>query len=332
MGAPRLRSIAAAERAAVLDLLAGWFDDRDAAGRARARAVFARSMTHDPTFRDDLCFVAEQDGRLLSTLQVFRKRVRAGPTAVLDVAAVGNVFTVPAARTGGLASRLLAYALEQLPAHAFDASLLFATRLEFYGRLGWVSHPRQLDFLPAGPRVAAGAVDRFDPGRDLDDVVAVYDAYSGAVPGAVVRDRAYWSGQLRYAGNPDERAVVARDGGRVVAYARAATLYDVLVVIEHGALPGAHARLVDCIAHLHGGAAPLPGTLLQLAPDAALAACLAARGLATTAVADPSWMWRIVDRARLAARLGVAPATLTPAVFAELFPAGGSRYWLADRF
>ena len=333
MSEPRLRAIVPGERAAVLDLLAGWFDDGAAVDRARARAFFARYFEHDPTFRDALCFVAERDGRLLCTLQVFRRQVGLAAGVTLDVAAVGNVYTAPAERGAGIASRLLEHALAQLPAHGFDASLLFASRLDFYGRLGWVSHPRQLDFIAAGGSPSEqAAVEWFDGERHLDGVIAVYEAYSGAVPGATVRDRAYWAGQLRYAGNPAERAVVARDAGRVVAYARATTLYDVQVVIEHGALPGAAERLADCIAHLHAGAAPLPGTLLQLAPDTRLATVLAARGLVATPIMDPTWMWRIVDAQRLADRLGVAAAALSPAVFSERLPPGASRYWIADRF
>ncbi len=333
MTEPRLRAIAAEERAAVLDLLGGWFDDSEAPERARARAFFARYIEHDPTFRDALCFVAERDGRLLSTLQVFRKRVGLGAGVTLEVAAVGNVYTAPAERGAGIASRLLDHALAQLPAHGFDASLLFASRLDFYARLGWVSHPRQLDFISAGtaPPVPAD-VEWFDSERHLDGVIAVYDAYSGGVPGATLRDRAYWTGQLRYAGNPAERAVVAREAGRVVAYARATTLYDVQVVIEHGALPGQTERLADCIAHLHAGAAPAPGTLLQLAPDTRLAVVLATRGLVPAPIMDSAWMWRILDPRRLADRLGVAPAALSPAVFAERLPPGRSRYWIADRF
>jgi len=333
MTEPRMRAIVAEERAAVLDLLAGWFDDSAAADRARACAFFARYLEHVPTFRDALCFVAERDGRLLGTLQVFRKRVGLAAGATLEVAAVGNVYTAPAQRGAGIASRLLDHALVQLPAHGFDAALLFASRLDFYGRLGWVTHPRQLDFIPAGTAPPAPAdVEWFDDERHLDGVIAVYDAYNGTVPGATVRDRAHWTGQLRYAGNPAERAVVAREAGHVVAYARATTLFDVQVVIEHGALPWATERLADCIAHLHAGAAPLPGTLLQLAPDARLAAALAARGLVPTSIMDPTWMWRIVDPRPPRDRLGVAAAALSSAVFAERLPPGASRYWIADRF
>ena len=95
-----------------------------------------------------------------------------------------------------------------------------------------------------GARVAAIAPgEPFVMARDFAQVMAVYSAHSGDVPGATLRDPTYWAGQLAYAGNPDERFRVARDGGRVVAYARAAELYGFNCVIEHGCLP-VYARAV----------------------------------------------------------------------------------------
>ncbi len=318
-----LRCITAAERDAVLDLLAGWLD----------RAFFARYFAHDPTFRDDLCFVATVGGRPVSTLQVFRKTVQVDG-ARLAVAAVGNVYTDPAHRGAGVASALLAHALPVIAQHDFDVSLLFATRLAFYGRFGWRSVPRALTFVAAGGGAdAAPALEPFDRARDLAAVRAVYEAYNAGVPGAVVRDAAYWDGQLHYAGNPGERFVVARRAGSVIAYARATTLYDLHVVHEHGCRPGETAALAALIAGLHAGAPPLPGTLLQVVPDPALADALAARDLALHTVDDGCWMWRAIDAERLAARLRLPmSAVQAEDFFTELLPATRSRYWLSDRF
>ena len=316
-----LRTIAPDERDAVLDLLAGWLNDR---------AFFARYFAFDPTFRDDLCFVAESDGRPVSTLQVFRKEVRVDG-AVLAVGGIGNVYTHPDWRGVGLAGALLERAIAAMTAHGFDASLLFASRLDFYARFGWRSLPRQLWFIAPAPAEAAPAgVEPFDATRDLEAVMAIYERHGAGVPGATVRDPAYWRGQLRYAGNPDERFLVARRAGCVVAYARATTLYDFPIVIEHG---GETEALADVIAHLHRSTEAASGSLAQLTPDAALGAALTARGLEGRIIDDQSWMWRPIDVDRLAARLGV-PASVAGAddLFAQLFPPAASRYWLADRF
>lgn len=335
MAEPVVRTIAAQERDAVLDLLAGWFGDAPGTpGQTTARAFFARYLVHDPSYRDDLCFVAEVDGRLVSTLQVFRKHVRTA-AAVLAVGAVGNVYTAPAWRARGLAAALLDEAVGALEAHGFDASLLFAEKLAFYGRHGWESTPRHLAFLPAGgPAAPPPAGTRpFDAARDLAEVMRIYDAYSGSVPGATVRDAAYWHGQLRYAGNPGERFLVVRRGAEMVAYARAADLYDLNVVIEHGCLPGETETLAALLVHQHGCGRPRPGTLAQLLPDAALIEALAERAVEAHGIADPTAMWRPADSSRLAAAVRrPAAAVRAPGFLATLFPLETSRYWIADRF
>jgi GNAT superfamily N-acetyltransferase len=315
------RTIATDERDAVLDLLADWLNDR---------AFFARYFEHDPAFRDDLCFVAVDGGRIVSTLQVFRKRVHVDG-ATLAVGGVGNVYTDPAYRTAGLATALLERALAAMAAQGFDASLLFASQLDFYARLGWRTLPRVLSFIEPGGTSAPGAAAVFEPRRDLDQVMAVYAVHSVPVAGATARDAAYWAGQLRYAGNPDERFVVTRRDECVVAYARATTLYGFNTIVEHGCLPGEEPALADLVLHLHHGAPT--GTIAQLAPSVSLEQQLVARGLSVKSVDDHSWMWRAIDPERLAWTLGVPQATVTRnACFAELFPAGRSRYWLSDRF
>jgi len=320
-----LRTIGLHERDAVLDLLAHWLGDR---------AFFARYFHHDPAFRDDLCFVALDRGRVVSTLQVFRKQVRING-ATVEVGGVGNVYTADAYRERGVASQLLARAVAAMAEHQFDLSLLFAVRLAFYGRLGWHSHVRHLVFLEpariaeAGPYTLAALA-----GDDLDAVMRIYDAYTRDLSGPTVRDRRYWAGQLHYAGNPREDFLVARAGETIVAYARGTPLYDFYVIMEHGCLPGHEAALTQLICRLHGTeAAALPGTIAQLAVAPGVQEQLRARGLAVRTVEDVFWMWRIISPRRLAAKLDVAEAALAAEdVFFRLLPPASSVYWIADRF
>jgi GNAT superfamily N-acetyltransferase len=316
-----VRTIATSERDAVLDLLADWLNDRD---------FFARYFAYDPSFRDDLCFVAEDGGRIVSTMQVFRKLVRIDG-ATLAVGCVGNVYTAPAYRQAGVASSLLERSLAAMDRHGFDVSLLFATRLDFYARFGWRSQLRYLSFIePCAAQPATDAED-FVPARDLDGVTHVYGVHSAPIPGSTVRDAPYWNGQLRYAGNPDERFRIVRRGGAVVAYARATTLYDFHTIIEHGCLPGAEPALADLIAQMHAGSPT--GTIAQLTPSADLEELLRGHGLTVNRVEDRSWMWHALDAARLATKLRVPEATVrSEGFFEELLPALSSRYWLSDRF
>ncbi len=319
------RTIRPHERDAVLDLLREWFGDRE---------FFARYFRHDPNFRDDLCFVAVDGGRIVSTLQVFRKRVRING-AVLEVGGVGNVFTTEAYRERGVASALLHQALAAMDAHQFDLSLLFAVRLLFYSRHGWRSHVRHLLFIESAAVDARGPYQLAPfAAPDLGAVMDIYEGYCGAFNGPTVRDATYWHGQLRYAGNPDEDFVVARDNGGVVAYMRGTSLYNFYQIIEHGCLPGHEEALTQLFCALHGSKArELPGSITHLGISPGIEAQLTDRGLAVRTVEDVFWMWQIISPERVAAKLGVSAAELDAEdIFFRLLPPGRSVYWTADRF
>ena len=324
MSAITFRTIAPRERDAVLDLLRGWLNDRE---------FFARYFRHDPTFRDDLCFVAADGDRIVSTLQVFTKHVRVDGT-VLKVGGVGNVYTDPQHRRRGLAPELLRRAITAMERQGFDLSLLFATRLELYGALGWRSHVRHLSFIEPGAGALSGryAIEPFDPARDLTAVMTLYDAHCESVRGTTVRDGAYWSGQLQYAGNPHEDFLLARAGAQVVAYARGTSLYGFNVITEHAVLPAHAAALGDLICRLHA-ASSLPGTLCQLACEKGLDGTLRKLGLGVQTVEDVFWMWRVLNPEQVAARLGISPQATAAADFLpRLLPPDQSVYWLSDRF
>jgi len=325
MSGIEFRTIAPHERDAVLDLLRDWLGDRE---------FFARYFQHDPSFRDDLCFVAVDAGRIVSTLQVFRRPVRLNGT-VVQVAGVGNVFTAAEYRERRLASALLQRAIRAMDEHEFDLSLLFAVRLVFYGHYGWQSHVRHLLFIDRADVAAEGpySIAPFSL-SDLDAVMAIYERYNAGVSGTMVRDRRYWLGQLHFAGNQDEDFLVARAGDTIVAYARGTSLYDFYVIIEHGHLPGHEAALAQLVCRLHGreGGA-LPGTITQLGTAPAVQEPLRARGLTLRTVEDVFWMWRVISPARLAAKLGISVADVEAEdLFARLLPPDASRFWIADRF
>jgi len=319
------RTIRRHERDAVLDLLAQWLGDRE---------FFARYFRNDPSFRDDLCFVAVDNGRIVSTLQVFSKRIRVNG-AVLEVGGVGNVFTTQRYRERGLASALLTRAIETMDEVGFDLSLLFAVRLLFYSRHGWQSHLRHLLFVDAADVDGSGpyAIAPF-AASDLPAVMDIYEQYNAGFNGPTVRDLTYWRGQLRYAGNPNEDFLVARAGSRIVAYMRGTPLYDFYQIIEHGCLPGHEDALTQLFCRLHGTEGrELPGTVTQLAIVPTVRQQLQERGLGLRTIEDVFWMWQVISPARVARKLAISEAGLeADDVFFRLFPPERSVYWAADRF
>lgn len=320
------RSIRSNERDAVLDLLAEWYGDRD---------FFARYFRYDPSFRDELCFVACDGSKIVSTFQVFRKQVRSA-AGVLQVAGVGNVFTTSAYRRRGIAFELLQHGLRELPRHGFHISLLFASRLEFYGSLGYRSHPRLLTLVTgATPTTrASNATLRPLNREDLPVIRSLYEEYSQPLYATTVRDETYWYGQMRYAGNPDETVLVAVEDGRIVAYARGIRLFDLYVVMEHAYAPGHTPAFVDLlIAHYSQRSQDTPGMLAHLEHESGVRAALEARGLASHRVEDASCMWRVIDPEGLTTTLGVDPLHLGDThLWGRLFPPERSLYWIADRF
>src|SRR5690348_1421893 len=166
------RSARRSERDQVLDLLALWYNDRE---------FFARYNLNDPTFRDDLCLVAEDRGRLVSTVQIFDRRINLDGQAI-PMGGIGSVFTREDYRHRNLASRLMELAGATMEREGFEVSLLFAVRLTFYNQFGWKEVNRSFSVMPGAAGLKAPddlEVEAFDAGRDLADLMRLHREYSG---------------------------------------------------------------------------------------------------------------------------------------------------------
>ncbi len=354
-----IRTLHRGEQEALLDLLDGW----ELPDGWRGRDFFRRYTADEPAFDERDVLVAEDGGRLVSCVQIFPKTLRADGVP-LTAGGIGSVFTRPEARGSGIAGALLERAALAMRERGMDLSLLFATRLAFYDRLGWTSWPGTRTFVrPDGAAAApdATAADGalslaiFDPARDLDAVRALHEAYSGSLSGSVVRDTAAWQSNLRGGALDGEDFWVARRGsdGRVVAYARAIVLSGFLMLSElgrHARLDPEAEALAALVARSLGARDPdrlarpgKPSAALRsqlLGPpdhDPALGSALARRGLALRSLPDPTAMLRCLDPSALAKRLGEpAPASddrqAGTALLRRAFPPDRFTYWLSDRF
>ena len=352
MAAIAIRTLHPSERGVLLDLLDLW----PLADGWRGRDFFRRYVEADPTFADENVWVASRDGRLVACAQIFPRLLRvrvgaSGPTAAVPTGGIGSVFTHPEARGGGIASGLLARCREAMRARGMELSLLFASRHDFYRRLGWALFEGERLLLLRGAAthgLPAGAC--FDAGRDLDAVARLHAAYSSALEGTVVRDAALWRASLRCAGNPSEDFVVRRDGfGRLLAYARGCRLEGVYVLSEWARGPDAAsvAALAELVAGLMqprdpdplaGGdrsSAALRGLLVAPpARDHALVAALAARGVERRSFTGRDAMLCCLDADALARRIGVARGRSEPpeAFLTRVLPPERLSFWPADRF
>jgi len=344
----RVRTLRAGEREALLDLLDGWELPDD----WRGRDFFRRYLEHDPTYADENVWVAEDTGRLVSCVQIFPRRIRVGEAAVAT-GGIGSVFTRPEARHGRVASELLERAAQAMRERGMPLSLLFASRLEFYTRLGWISWPSTRTLLrpaPNAPTADAGPgieLRAFDPERDLMAVQRLHVSYTGRRQGAVVRDAAAWEATLRNGGNPREDFLLAVRGGEPVAYVRAAVLSGFLLVTELGrtqdAAPALAAAVRAVLTPREDDPLERPGRpskdlrALGVAPallDAPLEAALRAAGVGADSYPDPNAMIRCLDAPALAkaANVELRPREEGPALLRRLLPPEAFSYWTADRF
>ena len=313
-----IRGVQESERGPLLDLLELCFDER---------ALFERYLDFDPAFRWNDFAAAECDGRIVACAQVFHKKIRLAGT-VISVGGIGSVATHPDYRGRGLAREILLEREQYMREAGCSLGLLFTGIPEVYSKLGWVALPlRQFRIeFGAGSDEDAFRIRAFEA-ADLDAVRALFEAYASRFEGAIVRDAAYWTGQLRYAGNPDEDFRVLETRGQIAAYARCAALDPGTVVLEHAYLPGAEAALCRLLrTQLAGQTA-----LLRLPADAELEAVLQEEATRFQRDDDQSPMWRALQVPELRRLTGDSHASET-ALLTELIEKRGAHYWSSDRF
>lgn len=306
------------EREAWLELMQAAFGERE---------LFDRYLAHDPGLDYDDTLVIFDGPRLAAGLQIFTRTVHLRGEEVV-IGGLGSVATHPDYERRGLGTRNLRRVIAELERRRVFASLLYSTREGFYGRLGWavVPSPYWVWHPPEDPS-SAGAELR--PVR-AQDLPAVRTIYEGRVLDLhTVRDDAYWAGQLRCAGEPDEDFRVAVRDGEVVAYARGLERQGVVQVMELG-----ERDRDDALPALLGALARgLPSGRPLFVPDdgtGALEARLRASARRLDRVHFPDAMWRLFD---VATAQRLAGGEDDPdALVQELFGAPGALFWLSDRF
>jgi predicted N-acetyltransferase YhbS len=345
------------ERDQVLDLLAQWYGDRE---------FFARYSRNDPRFRDELCLVAAERGRIVSTVQIFDRAISLAGQRV-PMGGIGSVFTCEPYRHRRAASALMRLAVESMAREGFEVSLLFAERLSFYHQFGWKEIGRSFSVLTNPAELAAPAdceIGVFDRERDLGAVMRLHREYSGRFNITAARDQGDWPASLAYAANApangagrcDEYFVVGRTGGRIRAYARAARFHEVAMVMEYGYEAGAADVMVTLFRHMgemrareagpyrlagDNRNADVPRTRRDGAPravlvthtrhDPALERRLALAGCPPLHHPDNNYMWRVIMPERLGRRFAMEPGAAANWVLATIGDPH-SLYWTSDRF
>jgi predicted N-acetyltransferase YhbS len=349
------RSARRSERDEVLDLLAQWYHDRD---------FFARYNQIDPTFRDELCLVALDSGRIVSTVQIFDRKINLDGKAV-PMGGIGSVFTREDYRHQRVASGLMNLAVTTMEREGFEVSLLFAERLSFYNQFGWKELTRNFSVLANAPamRTPEFDIDVFEVERDLRDVMRLHREYTGRFEVTALRSEAEWRANLQFAGNMladpvggcEEYFTLARAGSEIAAYARATRFHGIAMAMEYGYEPSHPGAMPALFRHL-GEMAATGASSYAMRGDHRSARLLwgdkpsGSAMLVTHTAHDPDlekiltdaecplahhpdnfYMWRVNLPAALGDRFAMAPEAASKYVFAR-FANPRSLFWTADRF
>jgi predicted acetyltransferase len=129
---PQFRALRPQEQAECLDLWARVFSP--------SHDYFERYF-RDPLWQPDYTRVCVVDGRLVAAVQVVRRPVGLTNGAILWMAGIANVATLPEYRGHGYASQLLRDLHAVMDAEDFAFGLLFTGIHDFYARLGWERLP-----------------------------------------------------------------------------------------------------------------------------------------------------------------------------------------------
>ena len=327
----KIRSLRAGERSAFLELLDLW----ELAEGWRGRDFFRRYVEDDPTYEDRNVWVAvDARDRLLSCVQIFPRHLRLREQAI-PCGGIGSVFTHPAHRRSGLATQVLAAAVEDMRRRRMEISLLFAALVGWYTKLGWgciETKQTRLRARISAPAAGGSAtvVRAFEPQADLAAVIEMHAEWGREVDGGVIRDASLWRASLTLAGNPTEDFRVAIQEGAPVAYARMTVLEGRRLVTEWGRNSG---RSIDLARILRAMLLP---DLELIVPhcDAELASAVVELGCTAAEETDASLLLRALDPGALATRWSLARQAGESAndYLFRLLEGRPFCFWPADRF
>ncbi|MGG4219559.1 GNAT family N-acetyltransferase [Paenibacillus jamilae] len=139
---------------------------------------------------------------------------------VFDMGGIAGVATWPEKRRGGMVSRLLTHALEQMKNAGQSLSFLHPFSFAFYRKFGWETYTEYkkyvipIDKFPAKLKTE-GVVKR--DVKNISELDQVYQSYASRYNGTLVRDKEWW--QERILNENYQTVVYYTDAGDPQGYA-----------------------------------------------------------------------------------------------------------------
>ena len=184
------------------------------------RGYFPPYFNGDPWFRRAYTRVCAVDGKLVSAVQICKRRVRVGG-AELVMGGIGNVGTLPEYRGRGYSNRLMWDTVKVMRRHGMDFSVLFTGIQSFYEKALWRSVPQKylhaegisLERTPSAYKMRTS-----DWESDLASLEAIYQSLNEGRSLTTIRTNAYWRGYLHARFGDPEYCLIAESEGKSIGY------------------------------------------------------------------------------------------------------------------
>ncbi|MCH2171300.1 GNAT family N-acetyltransferase [Myxococcota bacterium] len=193
----RIRLMTTGDIGPVADLTARAFGQDNV---QEMREELSRAYRHCPFMREDLGFVAEEEGRILAKWQILDFRARLSG-AEIRLGGVQAVVAEPDQRGRGPAIQIVAHGIRWCREEGFDLVLGFAQRARFYERLGANLVMAEPEIHVDTRRIPQLREDPFKPmtPQDLPLVLDHYHASNLNRSGSMLRTVEHWDWMPRRA-------------------------------------------------------------------------------------------------------------------------------------
>ncbi|MGB9876847.1 MAG: GNAT family N-acetyltransferase [bacterium] len=173
----------------------------------------------DPYYKLEYTRVWEENGVLVSTVQIVKKILRIGDQTIL-LGGIANVGTHPDHRGRGYATALLQDSIRLMNEEGYHLSLLFTGIQPFYERLGWREIPFPYLHSSSLPQnISPQPNTREEKDEDIPQIVRIYNEFNEERNLTVVRDEAYMRGWI-WKWRHNQEVLVYEVDSQVLAYIR----------------------------------------------------------------------------------------------------------------
>lgn len=210
----QVRSIRPEEIDCCLDLLDKAFEDTP-------RDYFKKYFDGgDPWFKPEYTRLCDEDGVLVSTVQICNRYLRYGSESLV-MGGIANVGTPAEYRGKGYSSEALKSSIEVMSADKMDFSILLTSINAFYERQGWVTVTMHRSHAQLKASLEASALPytvRPYSDADVETVVDIFNEFNASVVFSTIRTAEYWDGFVNNPQSSTYEVFIAESDGEPVAY------------------------------------------------------------------------------------------------------------------